>query len=645
MRIRVLPSLIFSIVLLIASFMWAFHRMHQTRMNDVRQTTAQRAADLTQTELRNYVDLMSATLESITRDPRTAAAFAARDKKELLATATPLFRRLQSQFHVDHFYFHLPDGINLARVHEPDHDGDRIDRATLRTARQTLKPSSGIEQGPTGNCTLRVVYPCYHDGALIGFIELGTEFETVANRVHDLLHIDLLVAVHKKLLDRGRWEKRNQKLGRQTAWDDFPELVVIDKTLSTLPDPLVATLRSGMPPVNTDAVVDTAGRHLQVVYLPLKDVDGETLGDLIVLRDITDIVAEARRSSLTVAAISLAVGSLLVAFFYAFLGRVGRDLDSRARQLAEANARLEERVRERTEQLEDAHRRLLETARTAGMAEVATGVLHNVGNVLNTVNVSASILADRVRNSEVASFSQLAEMVAARKADLATFLTADERGRLVPDFMSELATVLGREQQDLLQELSTVSTGIDHIKQVISAQQSLAKRANMITDVDPAQVMETAVMMQAESFKRHGIEVVRRFSPTPPARLDEHKVLQILINLISNAAHAVKGKSESERRITLTIEPFNKDGDGDPWLRFGVADTGAGIPADALTRIFAHGFTTRADGHGFGLHSAANAARELGGDLHAHSDGPGRGATFTLTLPAKDAKAVDACNA
>lgn len=203
---------------------------------------------------------------------------------------------------------------------------------------------------------------------------------------------------------------------------------------------------------------------------------------------------------------------------------------------------------------DELNKRLLSASRQAGMAEVATGVLHNVGNVLNSVNVSATVVVEKLRQSEVASLARVGEMITAHQEDLGHFLTADERGKLVPGFIIDLAKCLGEEQSEMLSELSRLAKGIEHIKETVSAQQSLAKKGAVSTVVDPAELMETAMSMQGGALLRHEIEVVRRFEQQSGVLLDSHKVLQVLINLISNAKHAVKSVDKASRRITLTVE-------------------------------------------------------------------------------------------
>ena len=288
------------------------------------------------------------------------------------------------------------------------------------------------------------------------------------------------------------------------------------------------------------------------------------------------------------------------------------------------------------EQLESTHRDLVEASRRAGMADVATGVLHNVGNVLNSVNVAAEVLAEGLRNSRIDGVSRLAALIASHADDLPAFFTTP-KGAHVPGYLTQLAEHLLAERTRLLAELAELRTSIDHIKDIVTMQQSFASAPGMVVPNDPVSLVEDSLRLNAVTLARHEVRIIRDFAPTPLVLADRTRVLQIMINLVRNAKHALDDGSPAEKRLTLRIEPASADR-----VRISVIDNGVGIAAENLTRIFAHGFTTRKDGHGFGLHSAANAATELGGSLTASSDGPGRGATFALELPvAPDAPAVD----
>jgi signal transduction histidine kinase len=268
------------------------------------------------------------------------------------------------------------------------------------------------------------------------------------------------------------------------------------------------------------------------------------------------------------------------------------------------------------------------------MAEVASGVLHNVGNVLNSVNVSTNVIAEKINQSPVANLCKAAEMIESHRQDLASFLTSDEKGRQLPGYFSMVAKILSSENSAVLGELSTLAHGIEHIKQIVQLQQDYAKSSTMRMPVKPATLFEDALRINMLSLERHGIAIVREIADVGIADIDKHKTLQILINLISNAKNALKAahaNGNDAPKLTLRLAEVNADGKKS--LQFEVIDNGIGIPPENLSRIFLHGFTTRAGGHGFGLHSAANAAREMQGNLSCSSQGNGQGATFTLDVP------------
>jgi len=278
--------------------------------------------------------------------------------------------------------------------------------------------------------------------------------------------------------------------------------------------------------------------------------------------------------------------------------------------------------------LEDANKQLMEATRQAGMAEVATGVLHNVGNVLTSINVTANLLSDRFRDSKVTSIFKVCALLRDQSADLPGFFAKDPRAAKLPGYLESLANTLDQERNETMADLGTLLKSIDHVKDIIWMQQSYASVAGVVEPLAMNEAIEDAIKLSNNALLRHNVHVAREFALTPPARAERHKVLQILVNLISNAKKAMDAKEPSQRRLILRIENSPTD-----TVLVKVIDNGIGIPGDNLTKIFSHGFTTRKDGHGFGLHSSANAAKQMGGSLSAHSDGPGKGATFTLELP------------
>jgi len=283
------------------------------------------------------------------------------------------------------------------------------------------------------------------------------------------------------------------------------------------------------------------------------------------------------------------------------------------------------------QELEHVHKQLLVASRQAGMAEVASNVLHNVGNVLNSVNVSASLVSERIAKSKCTRLDQVAALLTEHAGDLASFL-AGPQGKHLPGYLGELARALVSERDGAVAELEALRSNVEHIKEIVAMQQSYARRGGIIETLDIRALVEDSLRMNEGAFSRHGVTIIRDYEDVPLIQVDKHKVLQILVNVIRNAKYACQ---EAEKRVTVRIRATNAA------LLVAVIDTGVGIPRENLERIFSHGFTTRPDGHGFGLHSSALAAKALGGSLHAESAGPGQGATFTLTLPLASPESPD----
>jgi PAS domain S-box-containing protein len=284
-------------------------------------------------------------------------------------------------------------------------------------------------------------------------------------------------------------------------------------------------------------------------------------------------------------------------------------------------------TKETEAKLEQVHKQLLEASRRAGMAEIATNVLHNVGNVLNSVNVSASMVADSVKKSKASSLAKVVMMLREHEHDLGTFITSNVKGKQLPAYLAQLSELLLADQKTTVKELELLLKNIEHIKEIVTMQQNYARVSGIKEIINIRELVEDGLHMNLGALERHGVEIIREFEEVPLINIDKHKVLQILVNLIRNSKHACQDSERADKRLTVRVT------NGDGQIRISVADNGVGISPENMTRIFNHGFTTRKDGHGFGLHSGALAAKEMGGSLTVHSDGPGQGATFTLELP------------
>ncbi len=285
-----------------------------------------------------------------------------------------------------------------------------------------------------------------------------------------------------------------------------------------------------------------------------------------------------------------------------------------------------ERKRAQAE-LEDLHKQLVVASRQSGMAEIATNVIHSVGNVLNSVNVSAALVKDLVRRSKVSSLTQLVALLRGHAADMGEFMANDSKGKLVPSFLARLAGQLQNEQTAMVGELDSLTRNIVHIRKIVAMQQNYAAFGTVTEPLNVPDLVDDSLRLTEEALSLHRVAVIRAYENVPPLNAEKYKVLQVLVNLLRNAQQACQESAREDRQLTVRVAH------GEGRLRISVEDNGVGIPTENLLRIFNHGFTTNKDGHGFGLHNAANAATEMGGSLAVHSDGQGRGATFTLELP------------
>ena len=311
--------------------------------------------------------------------------------------------------------------------------------------------------------------------------------------------------------------------------------------------------------------------------------------------------------------------------------RSGHRLRQSNRQLESQKTQLQKEIDQRVRVEADnarTHQELLLASRQAGMAEVATSVLHNVGNVLNSVNVSASLVMTRLRTNDTTNLAKLADLLVLH-AHEPDFLTVHPKGKQIATYLQLFNDRATTTRAALVEEVKSLIGNIDHIKEIVQMQQTYSRMTGLSETHPLVNLVEDAFRMNTASLDRHSVEFIRDFQvPGLTIEVEKHKLLQILVNLIGNAKNACDESGRPEKKITLRIRQLRPDR-----VQIQVIDTGTGIAPENMTRIFGQGFTTRKEGHGYGLHSSANAAKEMGGQLTVHSDGLGQGATFTVDLP------------
>ncbi|MEY2688458.1 MAG: hypothetical protein RL375_2656 [Pseudomonadota bacterium] len=303
------------------------------------------------------------------------------------------------------------------------------------------------------------------------------------------------------------------------------------------------------------------------------------------------------------------------------------------RRVAERTADLRREIgeRERAQQaLTALNDHIAHVSHRAGMAEVANSVLHNVGNVLNSVNVAVTLIGDQVRQSALADLPRAVALLQAHEHDLPAYLGHDPQGRQLPAFLGLLAEQWQREHQALGDETARLTANVQHIKDIVSRQQSLSGLGGLVSLIDLPALIDDVLALHAAALQRAGLQVQCEHTGPTQWHGDRSKLTQILLNLVVNAEEATLARTDGAAPRRLIIRSSVAD---DQRLRLVVQDNGCGLAPDAQARLFAYGYTTKPTGHGFGLHASAIAAQEMGGSLSAHSDGAGQGATFTLSLP------------
>jgi signal transduction histidine kinase len=303
-----------------------------------------------------------------------------------------------------------------------------------------------------------------------------------------------------------------------------------------------------------------------------------------------------------------------------------RSADRARARLAEANVSLQGEVEQHLETqsaLHEAQSQLLRTARFAGMAEVATGVLHNMGNALNTVAVTARLARDTAEDD---SLQRRLE----RTVDLLADPNADREA--IQRYLSAVARRVHSRREQSVAELDRLMDGVAHVESVVSAQQRHARSGGLVEDTPVRTMVNQAVALARPIIEQLGVRVEATYIQNINVITEVHQVIQILVNLVRNAADAMRDL-DAERIIHIDAELVGSA------VRLVVRDSGPGVPADQRERIFQHGYTTKSTGNGFGLHVSALAARSLGGELALLPHVDGIGARFVLFIPLDGADA------
>ncbi len=274
------------------------------------------------------------------------------------------------------------------------------------------------------------------------------------------------------------------------------------------------------------------------------------------------------------------------------------------------------------------HEQLLDTSRQLGMAEVASDVLHNVGNALNSINVSIGVVADLLKNSMVGDVGRISQLFHKHREDLGNYFSNNPKGKQIPAYLEKLSGQLMEEQRVAIAELARLRENAQNAQQCVAVKQDLAKVSGITEEISVIELVEEALTLNQELLETLQINVSREFQEIPQLIVDKHQVLEVMVEVIRNACQAMASVSTKQLIVRAKLIPGPPDS-----VCLEVQDSGVGIASDDLIKIFGQGYNTKNGGRGMSLHSGALMAKNLGGALRAHSEGIGHGTTFSLELP------------
>jgi two-component system, NtrC family, sensor kinase len=604
------------------------------------------------------LDFMAATAAYIAEKDDLQAAMRSRDRQHLLELARPAFDFLASGKGITHFYFHSRDGQSFLRVHKPEEIPYSLDRLTTRQAIATGEVARGLELGPLGTLTLRLVTPWRVDGELIGYIEIGQDIHALLHELKEVTRIEFFVAIDKKLLDRQNWELGMGMLGKVANWDLFPDRAVVDTSVSSLGTPLMKALPALT--LNTELSVDD--RHYRFRVFPLEDAGLRTIGEFIMFQDMTMEVKEFRSFMLRIFAFSFLLCAGLYTYAYRTLGKVDLQLDTTRRRLLDEigkttlinsqlgreisdrrraeedlrrlNENLEERVQERTRSLERmnreivAGRRKLEQAyqdlkdkqmailhqdKMACIGQLAAGVAHDINNPIGFIASNLHEMADYLpRLRQYLQRQEEALQAAGGQQSLAQLREYREQLQL-DHILEDLEPLLG-ESLEGAERISKIVRNLSRFSRADEVEYELA---------DIHECLDSTINITANEL-RYKATVRREYGDIPRIRCYPQQLNQVFMNLLINAAQAIEERGEVVVRTWSQPEAIS----------IAITDSGCGIPAHLLKKIFEPFFTTKevGKGTGLGLSITYDIIKKHGGDITVKSE-QGVGTTFTIRLP------------
>lgn len=320
-----------AILILLTASIASIYWLQRRNIEDEVQTRLEGVWQLVHVQVEKDAQLLLGLLDFIAKDEQLQAAWLAEDTDSLLKQGTEIFSEIKAKFPATYFKFHKINKTCFVCIHNQQLCGEHIEQFTLDKAEKDRKPVYGLELSKCGALLVRVVYPWEINGEIVGYIELAEDIDKITWDLRDTLGVNLIFTINKLYLDRKAWERGLLKRERKDNWEQYENFVISHSTLRSMPpalDKYMKELVSCHEEEHLTSMLRLSFGQLsyETGFVPLVDVGGRDIGDIIVLTNITRQLAAIRSLSIGLMAGCILMGVALFVFFYVFLGRIERRL-------------------------------------------------------------------------------------------------------------------------------------------------------------------------------------------------------------------------------------------------------------------------------------------------------------------------------